>query len=581
MNVLIRILEDAKAQRFGLLLVFLMLLVAAAFEVVAPVLLGQVLDRIVTGLQSQENMALVIQATNGTVLILLLLYLGHAIGTYFAEAIMGKVSASLVLMLRKRVSYHIFHLPLSYFDDHRRGDLLSRLTGDLDTLGEIIRENVPGMLSAVIGLIGAIGMMLYISPLLGGLIVAIVLIGIGGLTLMGRFMQSTYLRQQEALGAYNDGIDELLNGKLIVESYGLQSYMSSYLGRLNDELCISSRNATFLGQVIFPLIAFLNQISYVVTAVLGGILVLYKTISVGDIQAFFLYVTQVSDPISRISYILTKTQEGISALRRIYSVIDSPLEDDRGTSVAIENYDIQFNRVSFGYHSERPIIKDLTLSIPQGAKVAIVGPTGAGKTTLVNLLMRYYDPQGGFISIGGQDIKTMSRQALHTMIGMVLQETWIFEGTIAENIGYGNPQASRADIERVATMAMADYFIRTLPKGYDTPITAGGVNLSTGQRQLITIARAFLANPPILILDEATANVDTRTEVHVQEAMNRLLEGRTGIIIAHRLSTIREADSILVIKDGRVVEQGRQDELLAINGFYKALHDNYVKGMEI
>ena len=600
MKILMRLLCDAKSQWLGLITVCLLLLGGAAFEVSAPVLLGQVLDAIVNGLQAQEDMGAVIEATNMTVLILLLLYLGHAVCTYFAEAIMGRVSAHVVLGLRPRVSQHLFKLPISYYDDHGRGDLLSRLTGDLDAVGEIIRENVPGMLSALIGLVGAILMMLYLSPLLGGIILAIVGLGVAGLTAMGRYMQATYLRQQEALGAYNDGIDELLNGKLIIESYGLHAYMRGYLGNLNSELFKSDRNATFLGQVIFPLIAFLNQISYVVTAVLGGIMVLHRTITVGDIQAFFLYVTQVSDPISRISYILAKTQEAVAALGRIYSVLDAKEEEDKGAEIirldksaekaqldtgvartSLTSYDIIFDGIDFGYSPDKMIIKNLSISIPQGAKVAIVGPTGAGKTTLVNLLMRYYEPQAGSIRIGGQDIRHMSRHSLHQIIGMVLQETWMFEGSIADNIAYGKPGATRQDVEEVAKMAMADYFIRTLPQGYDTPVTAGGLNLSVGQRQLITIARAFLANPAILILDEATANVDTRTEVNVQAAMNRLLQGRTGIIIAHRLSTIRDADVILVVKDGTVVEQGSQEELLAKGGFYKELHDNYVQGMTV
>lgn len=582
MIYLIRLLGEEKSQWAGLILVFLMLLIAAAFEVAAPIYIGQILDIIIDGLENHQNMAYLMASTNHIVLILLAMYFAHAVGTYLAESIMGRVSARVVLHLRKRVSHHLFRLPVAYYDDHQKGDLLSRLTGDLDAIGEIIRENVPGMISAIIGLVGAILMMLVISPVLGALIIGIVVLGVGALTYMSRFMRSTYLRQQEALGAYNDGIDELLNGKLIIESYGLHTYMDSYLGGLNGELAKSSRNATFLGHVIFPFIGFLNQISYVVTAVLGAIMVLHKTITVGDIQAFFLYVTQVSDPISRVSYILAKTQEAISALGRIYGVLDAPLEEDaEGELLASNGYDIEFDHVSFGYEGDHMIIKNLSLRIPQGAKVAIVGPTGAGKSTLVNLLMRYYEPQKGTIRIGGQAIKEISRHSLHKTIGMVLQDTWMFEGSIAENIGYGHPHASRQDIERVANMAMADYFIRTLPQGYDTPVTAGGVNLSVGQRQLLTIARAFLADPAILILDEATANVDTRTEVNVQRAMNRLLQGRTGIIIAHRLSTIRDADSILVVKDGNVVEQGSQEELLAQNGFYKVLHDNYVRGMAL
>lgn len=338
-----------------------------------------------------------------------------------------------------------------------------------------------------------------------------------------------------------------------------------------------------MGQIIMPLVSFMNQIGYVLVAIQGGLLVLRGQISLGDIQAFFLYVTQVSDPISRSSYILTKFQETQAALGRIYEVLDTKEEADLGTHTwaATPKGAIAFDEVSFGYSPDRLLLDKVSLAIPSGSLVAIVGPTGAGKTTLVNLIMRFYEISYGKITIDGVDIRSLSRKTLHQTVGMVLQDTWIFTGTIADNIAYGRPTASREEVVQVAKLAMADHFIRTLPQGYDTVLKNGADDLSQGQRQLITIARAFLMNPSVLILDEATASVDTRTEVEVQKAMSSLLKGRTGIVIAHRLSTIRDADFLLVVNDGQIVEQGTHDELLSKDGYYRELYNNYAKGMSV
>ena len=345
------------------------------------------------------------------------------------------------------------------------------------------------------------------------------------------------------------------------------------------------RSAAFTSQLVEPLVKFLNQITYCLVAIQGGLMVLRGSISIGDIQAFFLYVGQVSDPLSRSSYILTKFQETAAALGRIYEVIDTPSEIDTGkkTLGCTTTYPgtIDFEHVDFGYTPSNVFMKDINIHIPGGAMVAIVGPTGAGKSTLVNLIMRFYDIINGRITIDGVDIRDVSRESLHNTVGMVLQDAWIFTGTIADNIGYGKPNASREEIEYVAKLAMADHFIRTLPDGYDTVLKQGGDDLSQGQRQLITIARAFLADPSILILDEATANVDTRTEVEVQKAMNTLLKGRTSIIIAHRLSTIKNADFLLVVENGTIVEQGTHHELIERGGHYKELYENYVAGISM
>ena len=450
-------------------------------------------------------------------------------------------------------------------------------------------------------------MMLWISPILGASIIGIILVGIVCLTWLSKRARRVYLRNQNALGTFNSGIEEIVVGKPIIQTFGLEDTTTNQVQVLNENLFKSMRNAAFTSQLVEPLVKFLNQFTYCLVAIQGGLMVLRGAISIGDIQAFFLYVGQVSDPLSRSSYIMTKFQETAAALGRIYEVIDTPSEIDNGKLVLSNskspiNTDtlgsdssimantsnpithtgtIDFEQVDFGYTPSNVFMKDINIHIPGGSMVAIVGPTGAGKSTLVNLIMRFYDIINGRITIDGIDIRDVSRESLHNTVGMVLQDAWIFTGTIADNIGYGKPNASREEIEYVAKLAMADHFIRTLPDGYDTVLKRGGDDLSQGQRQLITIARAFLADPTILILDEATANVDTRTEVEVQKAMNTLLKGRTSIVIAHRLSTIKNADFLLVVENGTIVEQGTHHELIERGGHYKELYENYAAGMTV
>jgi len=555
MSPLRRFLIESKSQWGWLALLILALITAAMFEVSAPVLLGKVVDAIVSGLQTDQD-----------------------INTIFA-------SIETVLALRTRMSTHLYSLPIEYFHDHQRGDLLSRLTSDLDTVAETIGRGVPGLVSAIIGIIGATAMMLWISPILGISIIAIIFIGIVCLTWLSKRARRIYLKNQSALGAFNCGIEEIVVGKPLIQTFGLEETTTHQVNILNENLFKSMRNAAFTSQLVEPLVKFLNQITYCLVAIQGGLMVLRGSISIGDIQAFFLYVGQVSDPLSRSSYILTKFQETAAALGRIYEVIDTPSEIDTGkktlANTSTHPGTIDFEHVDFGYTPSNVFMKDINIHIPGGAMVAIVGPTGAGKSTLVNLIMRFYDIINGRITIDGVDIRDVSRESLHNTVGMVLQDAWIFTGTIADNIGYGKPNASREEIEYVAKLAMADHFIRTLPDGYDTVLKQGGDDLSQGQRQLITIARAFLADPSILILDEATANVDTRTEVEVQKAMNTLLKGRTSIIIAHRLSTIKNADFLLVVENGTIVEQGTHHELIERGGHYKELYENYVAGISM
>lgn len=611
MSPLRRFLMESKSQWGWLALLILALITAAMFEVSAPVLLGKVVDAIVSGLQTDQDINTIFASIDTIILWLIAIYSGHALFTYFGEYMMASIGSKTVLALRTRMSTHLYSLPIGYFHDHQRGDLLSRLTSDLDTVAETIGEGVPGLVSAIIGIIGATAMMIWISPILGSSILAIICIGILCLTWLSKRARRVYLKNQSALGAFNSGIEEIVVGKPIIQTFGLEETTTNQVNILNDNLFKSMRSAAFTSQLVEPLVKFLNQITYCLVAIQGGLMVLRGSISIGDIQAFFLYVGQVSAPLSRSSYILTKFQETSAALGRIYEVIDTPSEIDKGTLTLSANMstnhskihldDVQsstddinisfpisthrgtiiFEHVDFGYTPSNVFMKDINIHIPGGSMVAIVGPTGAGKSTLVNLIMRFYDIMNGRITIDGVDIRDVSRESLHNTVGMVLQDAWIFTGTIADNIGYGKPNATRQEIEYVAKLAMADHFIRTLPNGYDTVLKQGGDDLSQGQRQLITIARAFLADPTILILDEATANVDTRTEVEVQKAMNTLLKGRTSIVIAHRLSTIKNADFLLVVENGTIVEQGTHHELIERGGHYKELYENYVAGISM
>lgn len=582
MSPLRRFLIDSNNQWGWLVLLILALIAASIFEVSAPVLLGKIVDAIVSGLQSQQDINTIISSVDSIILWLIAIYGGHAIFTYFGEFMMASIGAKAVLSLRTRMSTHLYTLPIGYFHNHQRGDLLSRLTSDLDAVAETIGEGVPGLVSAIIGIIGATTMMIWISPILGASIIAIIFLGIICLTYVSKRARRVYLKNQEALGAFNSGIEEIVVGKPIIQAFGLEKTTTDQVTTLNEALFKSMRSAAFTSHLVEPLVKFLNQITYCLVAIQGGLMVLRGSISIGDIQAFFLYVGQVSDPLSRSSYIITKFQETSAALGRIYEVIDTPSEKDDGKQMITDNTGtIDFEHVDFGYTPSNIFMKDINIHIPSGSMVAIVGPTGAGKSTLVNLIMRFYDVIHGRITIDDVDIRDLSRESLHNTVGMVLQDAWIFTGTIADNIGYGKPNATREEIEYVAKLAMADHFIRTLPNGYDTILKQGGDDLSQGQRQLITIARAFLKDPSILILDEATANVDTRTEVEVQKAMNTLLRGRTSIVIAHRLSTIKNADFLLVVENGTIVEQGTHHELIERGGHYKELYENYAAGISI
>jgi ATP-binding cassette subfamily B protein len=489
---------------------------------------------------------------------------------------MSGIAQKFVFQMRQEVQAKLSRLPLSYFDSQSRGDLLSRVTNDIDNIGNSLQQGLNQLLNSILQVVGGLILMFWISPLLA--IVSLVIIPISILTTasIAKKSQSQFVQQWKSTGELNGHIEEIHTGHRVVLAYGQRQNATDKFDKSNIELYESSFRATFLSGLIQPIMQLLSNINYVVIAVIGAVRVTSGSMSLGDVQAFIQYSRQFTMPLSSIAAQMNQLQSGIASAERVFEVLDASelsLENEYEENFRAEGK-VEFRNVNFRYIESKPLIQDFNLIVEPGQTVAIVGPTGAGKTTIVNLLMRFYDIESGQVLLDGKDIKTLRRETVRKNFGMVLQDTWLFGGTIRENIAYGNTEISDADIYKAAIDAHADRFIRTLPLGYETIIEDDATNISVGERQLITIARAFLADPAILILDEATSNVDTRTEALIQKAMHDLRLGRTGFVIAHRLSTIRNADRIIVMEEGRIVEQGTHDELISINGEYSKLYQN-------
>jgi ATP-binding cassette subfamily B protein len=520
----------------------------------------------------------------GTVLLLALaIYVGSALLGYLQGYLLNDVVQNTIFRMRSEVEDKLNRLPLRYFDRQPRGELLSRVTNDIDNVSQSLQQTMSQMLNSLLTVIFVVAMMFYISPTLALIaLVTIPLTMIVAGTVMKR-SQKHFVAQWRRTGTLNAEIEEAFTGHSLVKVFGRQREVQASFEEENEALYESSFSAQFLSGLIMPIMMFIGNLNYVIVAVVGGLRVASGTMTLGDVQAFIQYSRQFAQPITQIASMINLLQSGVASAERVFELLDADEEiadDDQPVMVEDPHGRVAFEHVSFRYDEDRPLIEDLSLKVEPGQTVAIVGPTGAGKTTLVNLIMRFYELDSGRITLDGIDIAEMRRADIRSEIGMVLQDTWLFRGTIRENIAYGRPDATEDEILEAARATFVDRFVHSLPDGYDTMIDDEGSNVSAGEKQLITIARAFLADPALLILDEATSSVDTRTEALLQHAMAALRIDRTSFVIAHRLSTIRDADLILVMEAGRIVEQGNHDELIALDGAYAALYNSQFSGAD-
>ena len=509
------------------------------------------------------------------VLWLIGLYVISALFRYGQAWLMTNITQKLTYQLRRDISAKINRLPLRYFDTQTHGEVLSRITNDVDTVGQTLTQSLSQMMSAVVMLVGILAMMLSISWLLTVVALLVVPLSMGLIVVITKRSQTQFIRQQDELGELNGHIEEMYAGHQVMRAFRGQERSLATFRQINQRLFSSAWQSQFLSGLMYPVMNVVGNIGYVGVAVLGGWLAIEGRIKIGDIQAFIQYMQQFNQPIAQTANIANVVQSTAAAAERVFEFLEEPAEAPDpvpATTLPVVRGEVEFRDVVFGYDTKTPVIKHLSAHICPGQRVAIVGPTGAGKTTLVNLLMRFYDIDSGQILIDGVDIAQMTRSSVRQLFGMVLQDTWLFHGTIRDNLRYGNPEASEAELLAVARDAHVDHFVRSLPGGYDMVLDEAATNMSQGEKQLLTIARAMLAKTPMLILDEATSSVDTRTEVLIQQAMDKLMQHKTSFVIAHRLSTIRDADLIFVVKDGNVIEQGTHDELLVQSGFYAELY---------
>jgi len=605
-----RLLQRLAPERMLVGLVVVLAVVSVAFAVIGPKILGNATndifngyissilpagvskDQVVAGLRAngQNQFADMVAAMDlhpgqgidfsalaGILFILIGVYVLSSIFSWMQSWIMAGVTQRTVRRLRTDVDEKLGRLPLRYFDSHPRGDVLSRVTNDIDNIGQTLQQSLTQLITSVLTIVGVLALMLTISPILAVISILSVPLSVFITVLIAGRSQKRFAAQWASTGDLNAHVEEMHTGHAIVKVFGRQQEAIETFDRENDKLYQASYQAQFISGTIQPALTFVSNLNYVAIAVIGGLRVASGQMTLGDVIAFIQYSRQFTFPIIQTASIANVLQSAVASAERVFELLDEAEEiPDPVAPTVLEHTRgaVSFEDVSFRYEPEKPLIDDLDLVVEEGHTIAIVGPTGAGKTTLVNLLMRFYELDGGRITIDGVDTREMTRDDLRRTFGMVLQDTWLFHGTIRENIAYGREGATDEEIARAAEAAHVDHFVRTLPDGYDTVIDDDATNLSAGEKQLLTIARAFLADPEILILDEATSSVDTRTEVLIQRAMAGLMQGRTAFVIAHRLSTIRDADTILVMDKGRIVEQGNHDSLLARGGFYAELYNS-------
>ena len=549
------------------------------FNIVGPKILGQATTEIFTGLVSKVSggSGMDFGKIGQILLITLGLYVVSALCSFIQGMIMTGISQKTTYRLRKDITEKVNRMPMDYFDTKPVGEVLSRVTNDVDTLGQSLNQSATQLITSVTTLIGVLVMMLSISPLMTVVALLILPISVGLISFVMKHSQKYFSGQQEYLGNVNGQVEEVYSGHNVIKAFNKEDDVIREFDRTNDKLYESAWKSQFFSGMMMPVMQFVGNLGYVGVAILGGFLAIKKTIEVGDIQSFIQYVRNFTQPIQQVAQVTNMLQLAAASSERVFEFLEEKEEDqtvEHPVSVEGLHGNVQFENVHFGYNPEKIIINDFSANVKEGQKIAIVGPTGAGKTTMIKLLMRFYDVNSGSIKIDGHDVRDFNRSELREMFGMVLQDTWLFHGTIMDNIRYGKLDATEEEVIQAAKAAHVHRFVQTLPGGYQMEINEEATNISQGQKQLLTIARAILADPKILILDEATSSVDTRTEVRIQKAMDNLMKGRTSFVIAHRLSTIRDADLILVMKDGDIIEQGTHTQLLAQNGFYAELYNS-------
>ena len=574
----IRYFSDFK---ISILLVVIFAIISTVFAIVCPKILGNATTSIaessMKGLMTQSAIKIDFDYIKKLSFILIGLFVISSLFNFLQGFIISSVSQKITYKLRQQISFKMSKLPLKYFDTVTHGEILSRITNDVDTVSMSLQQSLTQIITSVTTIIGIIIMMISISPLMT--LIAVVSLPISGIivSIIVKLSQKHFKNQQKYLGQLNGHVEEMFSGHNIVKAYNLENKSISELKNINNLLYKSSWKSNFLSGLMMPILNSVGNLSYIAVCVVGGYLTIKTNFGIGGIQSFIIYIKQLNQPIAQTAQIANVLQSTMAAAERVFDFLDEEEEvPETKNPVKIKEVqgNVDFDNITFGYNEDKIILHDVNVSVKSGQTVAIVGPTGAGKTTIINLLMRFYDVNKGSIKIDGVDIRDMTRADLREIFGMVLQDTWLFNGTIRENLSYGKLDATEEEIKAAAKAAHCNHFINTTAEGYDLVINEEASNLSQGQKQLLTIARAILADPPILILDEATSSVDTRTEQRIQRAMNNLMKGRTSFVIAHRLSTIRDADIILVMQDGNIIEQGNHDELIAKQGFYYDLYNS-------
>lgn len=570
----------------AIIAVFVLAIAAVIFQIQTPKILGKATTEIFKGVmigaqqmqagQQVTEFPIDFEKVGQIILIAIGMYVISAVFNFLQQFIMTRVSQRTVYELRRDLDEKMNRLPISYYDTHSNGDIMSRAINDMDNIASTLQQNLTQFITSVVTFIGVLWMMLTISWQLTLVALATVPLSLIVVMIVAPKSQKFFAAQQKSLGLLNDQVEETYGGHTVVKTFNHEAADQVVFEEENDRLYSAGWKAQFISAIIMPLMNFIKNLGYVFVAVLGGIKVANGNMTLGDVQAFLQYTNQFSQPITQIASLLNTIQSTVASAERVFEVLDEEEMTDEPSGLPVEDseYKVRFDHVQFGYAPDKLLMTDFNLDVKAGEMVAIVGPTGAGKTTLINLLERFYDVSGGSIRYDGKDTRDLTRDELRSNISMVLQDTWLFTGSIYDNIHYGNEKATKEQVIAAAKAAHVDDFVRKLPEGYDTVLNEEASNISQGQRQLITIARAFLADPDVLILDEATSSVDTRTEILIQKAMGRLLENRTSFVVAHRLSTIRDADNIIVMNHGSIVETGNHEELMAQNGFYADLYNS-------